>query len=89
MKHGRCKLCLQEKPLRKSHFIGKALYRIAGRRGGPVVTTPAIFFGISDQLRDYLLCGDCEHRFTTNGEDYVMRLVKHERASREKTLNWT
>ena len=29
----------------------------------------------SYQVKDYLLCAECEHRFNVNGESYVMQLV--------------
>lgn len=78
MKQGLCALCLKDKELQDSHFINKALYRIAKRRGGPVVMTPGLFIEISNQLHDYLLCRQCEHSFNKNGEDYVMPLVKQD-----------
>ena len=74
---GTCKLCLQQKELQDSHFVGKGLYKIAQKRGGPVVMTPELFIATSDQLHDYLLCRECEQLFSREGEDYVTRLVKH------------
>jgi hypothetical protein len=73
---GICKLCLEEKELRDSHYIGAALYKISRNRGGPVVGTPELFIGIDNQVHDYLLCGDCELLFSRNGEDYVAPLLK-------------
>lgn len=75
---GKCAVCLETKELQDSHFISKALYRIARKRGGAVVKTPQLFLGTDAQVRDRLLCRDCEQLFSKNGEDYVMRLVKQD-----------
>lgn len=76
MAKGICKLCLQEKDLQKSHFIGAGLYRSANRRGGAVIKTPKLFIGIDKQIQDHVLCRDCEQLFCKEGEDYVTPLVK-------------
>jgi hypothetical protein len=76
MERGTCRLCLKGADLQDSHFLSKALYKIARKRGGSVVKTPELFIQISNQVHDYLLCRDCEQLFTKNGEDYVMPLVK-------------
>src|SRR2546425_7684790 len=74
----KCRLCLLSKDLQDSHFLSKALYKIARKRGGSVVKTPELFIEISNQVHDYLLCRDCEQLFSKNGEDYVMPLVKQD-----------
>jgi hypothetical protein len=74
----RCALCLEVKELQDGHFIGKALYKIARNRGGAVVKTPGLFIGIDTQVRDYLICRECEQLFSRRGEEYVMGLVKQD-----------
>ena len=78
MATGICKLCLLEKDLQQSHFVGAGLYRIADKRGGAVVKTQKLFLGTDKQIRDYVLCRECEQLFNKKGEDYVMRLVKQD-----------
>jgi hypothetical protein len=78
MKSGICALCLQRKPLQKSHLLGKALYRMCSKAGGsPIVMTPEIIMATDKQVWSHLLCRDCEQMLSTKGEDYVMRLVEN------------
>jgi hypothetical protein len=77
---GKCKLCLLVKELRDSHLMPRALYRMArgsGQKGNqdPHVLSAKGRKPSSHQIKDYVLCHDCEQRFNRNGEDYVMRLV--------------
>ena len=57
----------------------RSLYKKARRDGpgnrDPLVITKTSRKPSSHQITDYVFCGDCEHRFNVNGEDYVMRLV--------------
>lgn len=58
----------------------RALYRMArgsGTRGNqdPHVLTAKERKPSSHQIRDYVLCRDCEQRFSKHGEDYVMPLI--------------
>jgi hypothetical protein len=80
MPRGTCKLCLRDKNLQESHLMPRALYRMArgsGTKGNqdPHVLTAKERKPSSYQVKDYLLCYDCEQRFSKNGEAYVMRLV--------------
>jgi len=70
---GTCKLCLQVKELCQSHYIPKSVYRLFHKRqlGDPVVMTPNLVLSTSQQIRDYLLCLDCEARFSI-AEKYVV-----------------
>jgi len=73
---GCCPLCTEEvKELQESHYISAGVYRIAGRDCHPVVMTPEIFLSTSKQLKDYLLCSDCEQLLSKKGEDYVIPLL--------------
>ena len=80
MAMGACKLCLQHRQLQESHLLPRALYRLArgsGVRGNqdPVAFTIKGSRSSSHQLKDYVLCRDCEQLFSKKGEGYVMRLV--------------
>jgi hypothetical protein len=77
---GTCKLCTLKKQLQESHLMPRALYRMArgsGIKGNqdPHVLTAKERKSSSHQIKDYVLCRECEQRFSKNGEDYVMRLV--------------
>jgi hypothetical protein len=43
--------------------------------GDLVAATPSISVATSRQILDYVLCKECEQRFNTNGEGWVMRHV--------------
>jgi hypothetical protein len=77
---GTCKLCTLKKNLQDSHLMPRSLYKMArgsGTKGNqdPHVLTAKGRKSSSHQIKDYVLCRDCEQRFSKNGEDYVMRLV--------------
>ncbi len=75
---GKCKLCLKTKQLQKSHFIPAAMYKyiIRGALGAePVVVGRRITSTTSQQVRDHLLCSDCEDLFNKNGERYTLKWV--------------
>jgi hypothetical protein len=76
MKHGTCKLCLKEADLQDSHYLGHALYRLSRADGqNPILLSPNLITQDQKQITDYLLCWDCEQRFSRMGEEYTMRLV--------------
>src|ERR1700751_3332453 len=79
MPHGICKLCLQPKPLRRSHFLPAFLYRLSRQQGAgnpnPVVMTSVLVVPTSKQMRDYVLCYKCERRFSEQGESWIARQV--------------
>jgi hypothetical protein len=80
MKRGTCKLCLNEDDLQRSHYHGKAFYRLSVADGElPILISPHLIIRNQKQIEDYLLCWSCEQRFTKMGEDYVMRMVDSER----------
>ncbi len=74
---GTCALCLQEKELRRSHLLGRAIY-VLSRDGNadPVMITPQLITPTQRQIWRHLLCGDCEQRFSSHGESLIMRLVQ-------------
>jgi hypothetical protein len=79
MPQGQCKLCLKDKNLQDSHLLPSSLYKM-GRDPernppDPIVITSEISHHTSKQVRDYLLCRDCEQLFNKNGEHWVMQQV--------------
>ncbi len=72
---GCCGLCLTTRELRDSHLLPAASYklsRINSRRDpNPVVVTKGRSFTTSCQVSAYFLCGECEDKFSRNGERYV------------------
>ena len=76
MPQGVCPLCLQTKDLRDSHLLAKSYYKLARKAGdknpNPVVVGGDVAIKTSKQVTAYLLCADCEHRFNTAGEKWVI-----------------
>lgn len=76
---GVCKLCLQTKDLQNSHYMPKGAYKInrapALKNASPVVLSDEQLLQSTAQLSDYLLCPDCEQRFSRNGEAWVLNNV--------------
>lgn len=76
MRPGTCKLCLNKADLQRSHYLGKALYRLSSTDGElPILASPDLVIQGQKQIADYVLCRGCEQRFNDMGEDYVMRMV--------------
>lgn len=72
-----CGLCLQRKELRDSHLLPAAVYKLlrtptGGHDPNPVVIMPSRALTTSQQVSAPFLCGDCEQRFSRNGERYVI-----------------
>src|SRR5262249_45657439 len=73
---GICKLCGKRRKLRKSHLLGRAFYKMCkDGTSDPIVMTPDIILPTSRQVSDYVLCEKCEQLFSSNGENYVSKLV--------------
>jgi eukaryotic-like serine/threonine-protein kinase len=76
---GKCKLCLQTKDLQKSHLMPASLYKktrnVNAQNPNPTLITKKGEVQTSRQIRDYLLCRECEQLFSKNGENYVMSQV--------------
>jgi hypothetical protein len=72
-----CGLCLKTAVLQNSHLLPASGYRLA-RSGpdeaihNPIHITSTKSFPSDKQITDYFLCWDCEQRFSTHGENYVM-----------------
>lgn len=82
MPHSICKLCQQPRDLRRSHYLPAFLYRLTRLPGAgnpnPVVMTPKVTLPTSKQMQAYLLCADCERRFSEGGEAWAARQVYNE-----------
>ena len=75
MPNGICKLCLEVKPLKKSHFLPAALYP---KRRKPSFASRNRLVPLDSNCRhikDHILCVDCEQRFDRNGESEVLYWV--------------
>jgi hypothetical protein len=76
---GICKLCLQNRVLEDSHLLPAALYRMSRWEGSanpnPMLISSRGRVQTSKQIKDYVLCHDCEQRFSRNGERYTMLQV--------------
>jgi hypothetical protein len=76
MIEGMCKLCLETKPLRESHFIPAALYPRARKPSFASRNRRLVALDSQDKhIKDYVLCFDCEQRFDRNGESEVLYWV--------------
>ena len=60
-----CALCLQDRQLCDSHLIPKAVYRLIKKTSGesPVLITQGLVSATDLQIRQDLLCPECEGRF--------------------------
>jgi hypothetical protein len=70
-----CKLCRSVGPLRESHYIPKSAYKLIGRanEGAPVILKKKVAIQKDEQIKAYVLCQECEQRFSENGERWVMK----------------
>jgi hypothetical protein len=73
---GICRLCLQERELRNSHLLPKSMYRLLRNDGfsnpNPFIHGEERGVQTSKQAQQYLLCGECEQRFSKRGEAWVI-----------------
>jgi hypothetical protein len=73
---GPCKLCLEHKELRDSHYIPKRAYSMSMAKSlpnpNPVVLSQGQVKQVSDQLRGHTFCGDCEQMLSDKGEKWVL-----------------
>jgi hypothetical protein len=70
MPRGKCALCDLEKDLKLSHFIPRAFYP-----SNVVFTNKNISGHFVSQMKQYLLCADCEDRFNKGGESAVLKWI--------------
>jgi len=71
-----CKLCLQHTSLKKSHFLPAGVYKRLRDKNeknpNPWMLSKKTAVQTSRQKTSYLLCSDCEQRFSKNGEHWVL-----------------
>ncbi|MBA0218818.1 hypothetical protein H0248_15860 [Pectobacterium brasiliense] len=77
---GKCALCTESKVLKKSYFFPKFIYRIISRIKDPNTekvllkndrNANPLFF----EIKKILLCGDCEGKLNSCGENHLARLL--------------
>lgn len=82
MKKGTCKLCLKERSLCDSHYMPGALYKHSRaaklKNPHPIVLTGTKPKRGTGQVRDYILCRECEERFRVRGETWVLSNIPHD-----------
>lgn len=75
-KRRKCRLCLAEKDLCVSHLLPAAFYRRlrdnTSVNPNPVLINSTYSVQSSLQVTDHLLCENCEHLLSHNGEQYVI-----------------
>lgn len=80
-----CKLCLLVKELRDSHYIPRRAYSMNMAKSlvnpNPVVVSHGKLKQVSDQLRGYTFCGDCEQMLSSKGEKWVLANISEDYAS--------
>lgn len=80
--NGICALCKKSKKLEDSHFMPKSIYRSLSK-GFPEHGESIVWISGSEksaaytskQAKKYLLCADCELKFSRHGEDKVLPLM--------------
>jgi hypothetical protein len=84
---GTCRLCLKDRVLRKSHYVGHAIQRLCRLPGeDPILMTPKVIMATPRQLWAHLLCQACEDRLNRLGENVVLKWLDNNRGFR--LLEW-
>jgi hypothetical protein len=85
-----CKLCLEKKDLQLSHLYPRALYSALRNEDGgnpnPVLLTQDTEVQKSGQIKDYLLCSECEQYLNRHGENWVTRFAFNGRTFRLRDI---
>jgi hypothetical protein len=72
-----CGLCGLNKPLRNSHYLPKALYKLVRAEQlanpNPIMSLNGKLVQISDQYRGHVFCADCEDLLNKNGEAWTLK----------------
>ena len=80
MKFGICKLCDEEKELKNSHVIGRAVFRKALKGYNYALRFDPNFKKVvkdQDQWATYMLCGECEHKLNSRYETYALNALRN------------
>lgn len=71
---GECRLCHATGPLQRSHLLPAAMYKYLNPGDTDfVLVNKSTYFRTSRQMWSYLLCRECEQRFSGNGEQWVLQ----------------
>jgi hypothetical protein len=77
---GTCRLCEKRKRLCKSHYLGRALHKLALTNGqDAIMMTPKVIMATQRQLWAHLLCRECEERLNKFGEEQALRWIDNGR----------
>ncbi|EHV2410704.1 hypothetical protein ACPDXS_003540 [Vibrio cholerae] len=74
----KCKLCLKEKKLRNSHIIPDAFFQFikkGNRNGRHIVISDEGNSWQQETCSEKMLCGECEHKFSSKFEKYAAELL--------------
>jgi hypothetical protein len=71
---GTCKLCLNDAPLLKSHYMPAAVYPTKRQKSATIMRNE-LYSGHTAHIKEHLLCKDCEDKFNHNGESEVLKWV--------------
>lgn len=92
---GLCPLCLQQRQLEKSHYLGRALHLLSQTDGEAVFMTPQRIELSPRQIWAHLLCADCENILAKN-ESYAHQWINRrdrfpllERLNVAAPVRWT
>lgn len=80
MEKGICKLCDLEKELKRSHVIGRAVFKKALKGANYALRLDKEHNKVikdQDQWATYMLCGDCEHKLNKKYEDYSLKVLRN------------
>ncbi len=75
---GLCPLCLQQRELKKSHYLGRALHLLSQEGGEAVFMTPERVQLTTKQLWAHLLCAECEDILRVN-ESYAHQWINRKK----------
>jgi hypothetical protein len=81
---GQCELCRETRPLLLGHLLPAGLYRLlrdpSNKIDNPILISRQISIQTARQMRQPLLCAECEQRFSRNGETYVLPRLQNRKA---------
>lgn len=73
---GTCRLCLNNSDLVQSHLIPAAVYKLLNSPNAPnpnpILLTSRVRVQTSREIKDYLLCRNCEEVLNVSGENWVL-----------------
>src|SRR5437762_5977265 len=68
-----CKLCLEERPLIRSHLIPGGVYDLSNNeKGEHILVSSEVVMYSSRETKHYLLCYECDNSLNHNGESWVL-----------------